>query len=197
MIKTGSEIIGIDEVGRGCLAGPLLVVAARPRRRLPKGLADSKQLSAKRRCELFQELILACDFGEGWVSVAEINKLGLSEAMRLGVKRGLDNLEASTEDSIIIDGHINYCPPKYSKVRAVIKADTHISIVSAASIYAKVTRDEYMRKISLDFPDYGFGEHVGYGTKRHLKAITDHGVLAELHRANFAPIKNLITSPIQ
>jgi len=192
MSLDGSEIIGIDEVGRGCLAGPLLVVAARSRGKLPNGLADSKQLSAKRRQELYQMLIPVCDFGEGWVSVAEINKAGLSGAMRLGVKRALDNLRATASDTIVIDGRINYCPTRYERAKAIIKADASVPIVSAASIYAKVTRDTYMQKISLDFPAYGFSDHVGYGTKAHLQALAEYGVITELHRINFAPIKSLL-----
>jgi len=181
-------MIGIDEVGRGCWAGPLLVVAARDLHELPIGLADSKVLSKKKR-EMFAPLIAAtCDIGEGWVSAAEVDTLGLTEAMQLGVLRALLALQAAPSEPIIMDGNINYCPRIYENVNAVIDADAVYPIVSAASIYAKVARDNYMTLAALDCPGYGFDKHVGYGTKEHIEALQARGV-CKLHRLSYKPIK--------
>ncbi len=181
-------MIGIDEVGRGCWAGPLLVVAARARTGLPAGLADSKVLSKKKRQQLFVELSDSCDFGEGWVEAADIDELGLTGAMRLAVERALNNLEAGLEDEIIMDGSINYCASGFTQVQCVVKADTSHPIVSAASIYAKVLRDRRMFVLSMEYPGYGFEKHVGYGTAMHLAALHRLGV-TPLHRLSYKPLK--------
>lgn len=181
-------MIGIDEVGRGCWAGPLLVVAARQTGSLPKGLADSKILSKKKRQSLYFDISLACDIGEGWVTPKEIDHLGLSQAMYLGVERALVALRAAPHEEIIIDGNINYCPVSHVNSQAVIDADATHVVVSAASIHAKVTRDRYMTKQALVFPGYSFEKHVGYGTLAHIKAIKQLGI-CELHRQSYKPIK--------
>jgi ribonuclease HII len=184
-------IIGVDEVGRGCLAGPLLVVAARQLKPLPKTVVDSKKLTRPSRQKVFKQLLNRCQFGEGWVSVAEIENYGLTKATRLGVKRALTALAAREEEPIIIDGHINYAPAKYKNAIAIIGADDIIKIVSAASIFAKVKRDSYMIKQATLYQGYGFDNHVGYGTKTHLEAIRTIGLIDGFHRQTFAPVKNL------
>lgn len=181
-------MIGIDEVGRGCWAGPLLVVAARATSELPAGLADSKVLSKKKREALFILLPEACVFGEGWVEPTEIDRLGLTEAMKLGVARALDNLNASADDEIIMDGLINYCSPEYLQVQCIAKADASHPIVSAASIYAKVLRDQTMSELSELHPNYGFDKHVGYGTKAHLQALEQFGITPQ-HRLSYKPVQ--------
>jgi ribonuclease HII len=181
-------MIGIDEVGRGSWAGPLLVVAARQIHDLPIGLADSKVLSKTRREALVGSIHKSCQLGEGWVEPAEIDEFGLAGAMRLGVSRALRSLAAKNEEEIIMDGPINYCPLAFKNVKCLIDADATESLVSAASIYAKVQRDQYMVKMSLNFPGYSFESHVGYGTKAHLKALQKLGVCA-LHRRSFKPIQ--------
>jgi ribonuclease HII len=181
-------MIGIDEVGRGCWAGPLLVVAARSIATLPPGLADSKVLSKKKREELFVILPEACVFGQGWVKPAEIDELGLTEAMKLGVARALDNLNASADDEIIMDGLINYCGPEFTRVQCIARADASHPIVSAASVYAKVLRDRKMTELALQHPNYGFDKHVGYGTKVHMDAIKQFGV-TPLHRLSYKPLQ--------
>lgn len=186
-------MIGVDEVGRGCLAGPLLVVAARQKLSLPPGLADSKVLSKKNRQQLLDLLIGSCDFGEGWVSPQEIDKRGLSSAMRLGVKRALKNIGALVEERIIMDGPHNYSPKSFKNIMCVIDADATIALVSAASIYAKVKRDHFMLKLALKHPSYGFDKHVGYGTPQHLQALQDFGPL-KFHRRSCGPIYKLKTS---
>lgn len=181
--------MGVDEVGRGCLAGPLLVVAARATAGLPEGLADSKVLSRQRREELLVLLVETCRFGEGWVKPSEIDRLGLTAATRLGVRRALAELEVDKNELIVIDGNYNYAPKVYRRVSTVIDADALVPIVSAASIYAKVKRDAYMRSLAARYPDYGFETNVGYGTAFHLAAIGSAGLIRHLHRNSFAPVR--------
>jgi ribonuclease HII len=183
--------IGIDEVGRGAWAGPLLIIAARQCAPLPVGLKDSKMLSKTRREKFMAALHASCEFGEGWVTAAEIDRLGLVGAMFLGTKRALENLEAQKTETIIFDGNYNFCDDSFIRASAVIKADVIFPIVSAASIYAKVTRDTYMATLPPRYSSYDFETHVGYGTKAHLRHIEAHGI-TDLHRRSFAPIKELL-----
>lgn len=188
-------MVGIDEVGRGCLAGPMLVVAARQKSKLPMSLKDSKKLTKAQREALYKLLIRMCNFGEGWVSSQEIDERGLTAATKLGVKRALRALGILPEEHLIIDGHINYAPKIFSSVETIIGADSCVPIVSAASVYAKVTRDDYMQTIAKRYPNYGFENHVGYGTAFHLAAIKSLGSIDKLHRLSFAPLKELIAEP--
>ncbi len=185
--------IGIDEVGRGCWAGPLLVVAARQVSELPNGLKDSKKLSKIQRENLIQDIKTTCELGEGWVEPSEIDELGLTDAMRLAVKRALEALNAAHNERIVMDGNINYCPDEYEKVECVIKADDLHPIVSAASIYAKVTRDDKMSELAKHHPNYGFEKHVGYGTKAHIDALRKFGTCS-LHRYSYKPVAKFVTS---
>lgn len=184
-------MIGVDEVGRGCLAGPLLVVAARAGQDLPDGLKDSKLLTKRQRQNFYKHLVQACSYGEGWVTAAEINKIGLARALKLGVKRALVNLGVRPDEEILMDGSVNYVPAKFTNSRCEIKADNKYAVVSAASIIAKVERDEYMAKLAKKHPDYNFDKHVGYGTKLHYQAIELHGPLEGVHRIGFAPFKSV------
>lgn len=184
-------MIGIDEVGRGCWAGPLLVVAARQMNDLPAGLADSKVLTKKRRQLLVNDIYLSCDIGEGWVQPAEIDQLGLTKAMYIGVERALTALKVDLDEEIIMDGNINYCPEKYLNAVAVIDADATHPIVSAASVYAKVLRDNYMANLDSKYVVYQFEKHVGYGTKLHCEMLALHGV-SDIHRLSYKPIRKLL-----
>lgn len=184
-------MIGIDEVGRGCWAGPLLVVAARQIGELPLKLTDSKSLTKVQREKLFFDIELACDLGEGWVEPEEIDKFGLSKAMFLGVERALVNLGSTTNDQVIMDGSVNYCPVSYSRVKCVVKADSHFPIVSAASVYAKVKRDALMKKMAEKYPKYQFDKHVGYGTKLHSELLKQYGI-SPIHRVSYKPIRALL-----
>lgn len=189
-------IVGVDEVGRGCLAGPLLVVAARAAGQLPEGLKDSKLLSRKQRQQILNKLSICCEWGEGWVKCSEIDRFGLSRALRLGAARALKRLGASAEDEIILDGKFNYLPKKYARSTAIIKADNSVAIVSAASIIAKVRRDRYMIELSVRHPKYRFENHVGYGTKAHMLALKKLGALKYVHRQSFLPVANLSGEPL-
>lgn len=186
-----NAMIGIDEVGRGCWAGPLLVVAARQTSDLPTGLKDSKQLSSRQRKLLTVDIVTACQLGEGWVTSVEIDTIGLAGAMRLGVDRALQAISAESNEQIIMDGNVNYCSPKFRNVETVIKADGLYPIVSAASIYAKQLRDAHMIKLALDYPDYGFERHVGYGTAYHKACLINLGP-SDQHRKSFKPIRDLL-----
>lgn len=185
------SIIGVDEVGRGCWAGPLLVVAAQSVYELPEGLKDSKLLSRMKREALIKQITFACKLGEGWVQPEEIDELGLSNAMRLAVSRALIDVGSSLTTEIVIDGNINYCPGEYTNSRAVVDADATHPIVSAASIYAKVTRDAHMARLAQFYPEYGFDKHVGYGTKLHKDMLAKHGV-SKIHRKSYKPVAMMV-----
>ncbi len=182
-------MVGVDEVGRGCLAGPLLVVAARQKGQLPLGLTDSKLLTKLQREDLFIKLQKSCFFGEGWVSAIEIDKLGLSKALTLGGQRALISLKVDYNDDILLDGKFNYLPKIYKNSLAEVDADLNHAIVSAASIYAKVLRDRFMYELAKKYPKYGFERHVGYGTALHRSALQTFGALHEIHRLSFRPLR--------
>lgn len=180
-------MIGIDEVGRGAWAGPLLVVAARQHSVLPVDVADSKVLSRVKRESMIAGIAGSCDIGEGWVQPAEIDEHGLTGAMKLGVGRALQALKAQPDEHIIMDGNINYCSLDFTNVQTVIDADATHPVVSAASIYAKVARDTAMAGLAEQFPVYGFDAHVGYGTRRHREALASFGI-TPYHRLSYKPV---------
>jgi ribonuclease HII len=184
-------VIGVDEVGRGCLAGPLLVVAARGFDQLPKGLRDSKLMTRKQREVVATALIKGCDFGEGWVSAIEIDQNGLANALRLGLSRALMALKAQHDEEIICDGPVNYAPSVYKKIQCLVDADDLVPLVSAASVYAKVKRDRLMAELKKQYPSYGFERHVGYGTPFHRQAIEEFGPIEQVHRLSFSPFRQL------
>jgi len=186
-------MIGIDEVGRGAWAGPLLVVAAclKPGKKLPKGLADSKKLDKRKREDLYPQILEACEIGEGWVSADMIDSLGLSRSLKSATMLAVFQLDVKPDDQIIIDGTVNFLSEaSYSNVKTMVKADDKIPIVSAASVVAKVLRDRLMAEYAQDFPGYGFEKHVGYGTKQHSKALAKLGA-NRLHRQSFKPVSEL------
>lgn len=185
-------IVGIDEVGRGPWAGPLVMGAVVLGAQID-GLTDSKKLSAKRRTELAAEIhAKALGVGLGWVGATEIDTLGLGSALELACQRAVEALELvypGAYSEIIIDGTINFLKNtgKGAYVTTMKKADLLIPSVSAASIVAKVARDAYMDEQDALYPEYGFRSHVGYGTAAHRAAIEKHGV-TPLHRLSFAPL---------
>jgi ribonuclease HII len=183
--------VGIDEVGRGCWAGPLVagaVILSSP----IAGLKDSKKLTKAQREKLAAEIqVQALAIGLGWVNPDEIDALGLTESVRLAMTRAVQEI-TDTFDEIIIDGNINYFPGD-PRARALIKADDSVPAVSAASIIAKVARDAFMTHAALDFPGYGFEAHAGYGTASHLAALQTHGI-CKLHRISYKPVRAVMRS---
>ena len=182
-------ILGIDEVGRGPWAGPLVVGAVVLGDAQIEGLTDSKKLTKKKR-DLLDVLIRehASGFGLGWVPADEIDTIGLSAALRLATIRAVEQVKTPYNE-IIIDGTINFLKEtsKGQYVTTLPKADLLIQSVSAASIIAKVARDNYMALQDTIYPGYGFASHVGYGTALHRNAIEKIGV-TPLHRLSFAPL---------
>ncbi|HEY0965113.1 MAG TPA: ribonuclease HII [Candidatus Saccharimonadales bacterium] len=194
-------ILGIDEVGRGPWAGPLVVGAVVLGGEQIEGLTDSKKLSKKRREELAEEIYQkAQGLGLGWVHAHEIDKIGLSESLVLATIRAVSQVNCLYSE-IIIDGTVNFLKDtgKGQYVTTMKKADLLVPSVSAASIVAKVARDIYMDEQDASYPEYGFKSHVGYGTAKHRAAIDEHGV-TPLHRLSFAPLakyKDLSTANSQ
>jgi ribonuclease HII len=182
-------ILGIDEVGRGPWAGPLVVGAVVLGGADIEGLTDSKKLSKKRREALDIEIRdKASGIGLGWVSAQEIDQIGLSEALVVATTRAVEQISVPYHE-IIIDGTINFLKntSKGQYVLTMKKADLLVPAVSAASIVAKVARDRYMYEQDVVYPSYGFAHHVGYGTALHIAAIKVHGV-TPLHRLSIAPL---------
>jgi ribonuclease HII len=184
--------IGIDEAGRGPLAGPVSVGAARIptgfNKKFLKGIKDSKQLTEAER-ELWYALALEAkkkgelDFAVSLVSETVIDARGISYAIRLGIKRCLKKLKANEKDQVFLDGGLK-APVEFIHQKTVIKGDEKIPLISLASIAAKVTRDRYMKKLSEKYPQYSFHIHKGYGTRMHREAIRAHGP-SSIHRKSF------------
>lgn len=200
-------ILGIDEVGRGPYAGPLVIGACilgdwqnSENTEWIEKLTDSKKLSAKRRDELYvliKEKALAA--ATGWVSSVEIDEIGLSEALRLATRRAVEQIQKTKVpfSEIIIDGTMNFLAgTKLEKyVSTLKKGDFLVKEISAASILAKVERDNYMAKLDTVYPEYGFGKHVGYGTAAHQKAMEEFGLTPE-HRRSFRPVREIAENKI-
>ena len=195
-------ILGIDEVGRGPYAGPLVIGACilgdwqnSENTEWIEKLTDSKKLSAKRRDELYvliKEKALTA--ATGWVSSVEIDEIGLSEALRLATRRAVEQIQKTKVpfSEIIIDGTMNFLAgTKLEKyVSTLKKGDFLVKEISAASILAKVERDKYMAELDAVYPEYGFGKHVGYGTAVHQKAMEEFGLTPE-HRRSFRPVREI------
>jgi ribonuclease HII len=181
-------VAGIDEVGRGCLAGPVVAGACilDPSKELPEGLNDSKQVTASKREEIAAQLREECiAFSIGSVEADEIDRINILEATKLAMHRAVAALVTSA-DFILIDA----LDLKGLTVphRAIIKGDSISASIAAASILAKTYRDGLMHAYDLEFPEYGFAGHVGYATKIHLEAIKKHGACS-LHRKTFHGVK--------
>ena len=185
-------ILGIDEVGRGPWAGPLVVGACVLGDAKIEGLTDSKKLSSKKREALAPIIRKKATVGLGWVSAKKIDEVGLSEALRIACCLAVKQIKVPYHE-IIIDGTINFLSdtPLSKYVQVLKKADLLAPEVSAASIVAKVARDEYMKKKNYEYPGYSFDKHVGYGTKQHKEALLELGICPE-HRKSFRPIAELL-----
>jgi ribonuclease HII len=185
-------VVGIDEVGRGCWAGPLVAAAVLLQKPI-SGLKDSKKLSPRQRERLAATIrVEAAAVGLGWVAPKAIDQNGLTWAVAHAMSEALSAID--TEYShVIIDGSYNFIPDN-PKVSTLVKADATIMAVSAASILAKVVRDKYMYDQAARFPNHHFDKHVGYGTALHRQMIADFGV-TELHRLSYKPLHMYRTSP--
>ena len=180
------SICGIDEAGRGPLAGPVVAAAViLPRKGRPKGLDDSKQLTAEARKELALKIRAVSIVGVGIASVEEIDTINILRASHLAMQRAFKAL-SETPVAAIVDG--NMAPDLPCPVEWVIDGDVIVPIVSAASIIAKVERDRLMVELCAQYPGYGFSKHKGYGTPEHQRALAQLGPCA-IHRRSFKPIQ--------
>lgn len=178
-----SVVCGIDEAGRGPLAGDVYAAAVIfDEGTVIDGINDSKKLTEKRREQLFDEIIAkAKAYCIATASIAEIEEMNILAAAMLAMKRAYDGL-GMTADVVLIDG--NRLPPIDGNVRTVVKGDASSASIAAASILAKVARDRYMDELAIQYPEYGFEKHKGYGTKAHYEAVDKYG-LCPIHRPSF------------
>ena len=189
----GRVVIGVDEAGRGPLAGPVVAAACVLGQRVPVGLDDSKKLSAKRRAALEPQIKDSCHWAIGVVEAEEIDRINIFAATMLAMTRAVAAL-ALEPDDVLIDGnltpagrHPDWCWP----ARAIVGGDGLEPCISAASILAKEHRDRLMRDYALAHPHYGWDRNMGYGTAEHLAALREHGP-CPLHRRSFAPVAQLV-----
>jgi len=183
-------IAGVDEAGRGPLAGPVVAAAVILDEKNPiRGLADSKKLTALRREKLFDEIrakALCCSIAEA--SVEEIDRLNILQATMLAMRRAVEGLRLKPA-KVLIDG--NRIPVMDILAEAIVKGDSLIPAISAASILAKVSRDRWCAELDLAYPQYGFAGHKGYGTAEHLAALREHGACPQ-HRKTFSPVAQVL-----
>jgi len=183
-------IAGVDEAGRGPLAGPVVAAAVILDELNPiKGLADSKKLTALRREQLYDEIqakALCCSIA--LATVEEIDRLNILQATMLAMKRAVEGLRLKPH-KVLVDG--NRLPSMNILAEAIVKGDALVPAISAASILAKVYRDRWCAQYHLEFPQYGFATHKGYGTAAHLAALKEHGACPE-HRKSFAPVARVL-----
>ena len=180
-------IVGVDEAGRGPLAGPVIAAACiLPRAYINKEINDSKQLSEKKREELFDVILQnAIAYGVGIVSSEEIDTLNIYEATKKAMKEAIANLNHNF-DLILTEA----MPLKGFDVEVIpiIKGDAKALPIAAASIIAKVTRDRMMKELGEKYPEYGFEVHKGYGTKKHMDALKKYGPIKGIHRYSYKPV---------
>lgn len=183
-------IAGVDEVGRGPLVGAVVTAAVILDPANPiQGLADSKKLSEKRRLALYDEIVeKALSWSLGRAEPEEIDQINILHATMLAMQRAVAGLHI-TPEFVLIDG--NRCPALAMPSQAVVKGDSLVREISAASIIAKVTRDREMAELDLLYPEYGFAQHKGYPTALHMEKLTQHGATPH-HRRSFAPVRNAL-----
>jgi ribonuclease HII len=183
-------VAGVDEAGRGPLAGPVVAAAVMLDETRPiHGLADSKKLSAARRDSLYDEIrahALCCSVA--MASVEEIDRLNILQATLLAMRRAVEGLRLKPQ-LVLVDG--NRLPVLPVRAEAIVQGDARVPAISAASILAKVTRDRWLDELHVEFPCYGFDQHKGYGTAQHLAALKQHGPCVA-HRRSFAPVADAI-----
>lgn len=182
-------VAGVDEAGRGPLAGPVAAAAVILHATVPiAGLRDSKQLTAARRESLAVEIrACAVAWAVGWADAAEIDRINILQASLLAMRRAVMAL-AVTPERVLVDG--NVCPRLDCPAEARVQGDRSVAAISAASILAKVERDALMCRMDAEFPHYGFALHKGYPTPAHLQALASHGP-CRIHRRSFAPVRRV------
>lgn len=188
------DVVGVDEVGRGAWAGPVVAGAVLLGGTFPQELSDqlrdSKVLSAKRRQILSVAIQThAAAYSLGWSTPREVDTFGLTQAVRLAMQRAVQGING-VFTKIIMDGNYNFLADD-PRVVTVVKADQSVAAVSAASIIAKVARDSHMQELSLRIPSYGFESHVGYGTPQHRQALQKFG-MTDHHRKSYKPLQQLL-----
>lgn len=181
---SNNKVVGIDEAGRGPLSGPVVAGAVLHSENFPI-LRDSKKLTENQRNKLYKIITSEFHYGIGIATVEEIDQYNILNATKLAMKRAYDNLNISA-NLVLIDGNFGIDITE-SKVIPVIKGDALYPVISAASIIAKVYRDQIMNELSLEYPHYFWNKNKGYGTKDHLNAIKSYGI-TEHHRRSFAPV---------
>ena len=182
---------GVDEVGRGCLAGPVVSAAVILKEGINLSLLkDSKKISFKKRIEIAEHIKLNAVYAIGMASVEEILNLNILQAALLSMKRAIDQLPVKPE-LILIDG--NFAPKGLINFKTIINGDEKIKSISAASIIAKVYRDQLMIKLSEKFQNYAWERNFGYGTKAHMDGLKKFGVTSH-HRKGFKPIHKMLSS---
>ncbi|NDJ81841.1 ribonuclease HII [Vibrio campbellii] len=183
-------VAGVDEVGRGPLVGDVVTAAVILDPNNPiEGLNDSKKLSEKKRLALLPEIKeKALAWAVGRCSPEEIDELNILQATMVAMQRAIEGLKVQP-DLALIDG--NRCPELPMDSQAVVKGDLRVAEISAASIIAKVVRDQEMEELDKQYPQFGFAKHKGYPTKAHFEAIEQHGVISE-HRKSFKPVKKAL-----
>ena len=187
---SGLRVAGVDEAGRGPLAGPVVAAAVILDDQRPvAGLADSKVLTGKRRIELAEQIQhRACAWALGSASVEEIDRLNILQATLLAMQRAVEGLSV-TPELALVDG--NQAPRLVCRVNTVVRGDALVPAISAASILAKVTRDALMLVLDSEYPGYGFAVHKGYPTAAHRRALEAKGV-TPVHRRSFGPVRQLL-----
>lgn len=183
-------IVGVDEAGRGPLCGPVVAACCiLPKDYKNEHINDSKKLTEKRREEAYKEIIEnAIDYGIGIVEAEEIDEINILEATKKAMKMAISSLK-SDYDLVLIDAvKLDLDKP----VVPIIKGDAKCECIAAASIIAKVTRDHILYEYDKKYPMYGFKNHKGYGTKKHIEAINKYGIIEGFHRKSFEPIKSLV-----
>ncbi len=186
-------IFGVDEAGRGPLAGPVVAAAVLLGRDFPAGIDDSKKLSAKRRAVLEPQIKASCPWALGVVEADEIDRINIFQATMLAMTRAVAALCAVLGDApeeVLIDGNMTpagRCADWRWAARAIVGGDALEPVISAASIIAKEHRDRLMRALAAEHPHYGWERNMGYGTAEHMRALREHGP-APCHRRSFAPV---------
>tara|TARA_R110002167_G_scaffold61050_2_gene172158 strand:+ start:261 stop:902 length:642 start_codon:yes stop_codon:yes gene_type:complete len=189
-IYSGNLFAGVDEAGRGPIAGPVVAAAVILDPNKPIiGLADSKKISEKKREKLYEEIIsCSLSFAIASASVEEIDELNILHASLLAMKRAVEALDPLAEFALI-DG--NRCPSLSIPCESVVKGDSKVACISAASILAKVTRDREMKELDVQYPGYGLARHKGYPTKAHIDALSKNGIKS-IYRRSFKPVSDLL-----